>query len=337
MPAYRCVKLASPHNYGLFHGVDIRYKQCWAHLLWLDEANYAGIQGKLPEGLVEVGSSQVPTETEESTQDEGSITMQWNLSYFLPAYVREQFSAAVAGFLSAAYEQPGNLAALLQGDIEQKLFQVTERINTRWPALRAGDIPLRPGLRPSAFAPDTTPALLYVTAVCKVLSLHSALQDEVTLLRRNLLRLIGVGEFSARAEWVEPCASCVLGEVICKVCNHCRDLDLCRDTHTATEHNVPVCLCPTCGTAYDNQELEWRLVEDMNRRAMTYTLQDLVCTRCHQVKRENLATVCDCAGEFALMVGASDVRAQLDTYTTIAHYYKMPLLLELIAFNTNNM
>ncbi|KAJ2953420.1 hypothetical protein O0L34_g1009 [Tuta absoluta] len=34
----------SIRNKELFHGVDIRYKQCWAHLLWLDEANYAGIQ-----------------------------------------------------------------------------------------------------------------------------------------------------------------------------------------------------------------------------------------------------------------------------------------------------
>lgn len=58
---------------------------------------------------------------------------------------------------------------------------------------------------------------------------------------------------------------------------------------------------------------------------------------CIQVKRENLSLVCDCAGEFALMVSATDVRAQLDTFKTIAEYYKMPLLLELIDFNLSNM
>lgn len=56
-----------------------------------------------------------------------------------------------------------------------------------------------------------------------------------------------------------------------------------------------------------------------------------------QVKRENLSIVCDCAGEFALMLSATDVRAQLDTFRTIAQYYKMPLLLELIDFNLSNM
>ncbi|VVD01009.1 unnamed protein product [Leptidea sinapis] len=60
----------SIRNKELFHGIDIRYKECWSHLLWLDQANFAGIQGKLPEGLVEVGSSQVAQSTEESSEDE---------------------------------------------------------------------------------------------------------------------------------------------------------------------------------------------------------------------------------------------------------------------------
>ncbi|XP_028166881.1 DNA polymerase epsilon catalytic subunit A-like [Ostrinia furnacalis] len=327
----------SIRNKELFHGIDIRYKQCWSYLLWLDEANHAGIQGKLPEGLVEVGSSQVPSTEENGEDEDGSITMQWNLAQFLPAAVREQFTAAIAGFLSAAYSEPARLPALLQGEIAQKLFQVTEKIHSRMPSLRAADVTPQPGLRSDALPAGATPALLYVTAVCKALSLDAALQHEVTLLRRNLLRLIGVGEFSSLAEWRDPCASCVLSEVICKVCNHCRDLDLCRDPGRALQGDVPVCVCPTCGTAYDNQELEWRLIETMNRRAMTYTLQDLICSRCHQIKRENLSTVCDCAGDFAPLMPAREVRAQLDTLATIARYYRMPLLMELIQFNLANM
>lgn len=50
-------------------------------------------------------------------------------------------------------------------------------------------------------------------------------------LRRNLLRLIGVGDFSDQAEWTDPCLSWTLPEVICKKCNHCRDIDLCKDSH----------------------------------------------------------------------------------------------------------
>ncbi|XP_026760531.2 DNA polymerase epsilon catalytic subunit 1 [Galleria mellonella] len=327
----------SIRNKELFHGIDIRYKQCWSYLLWLDEANHAGVQGKLPQGLVEVGSSQLPPAEEETDNDECSITMQWNLANFLPASVREQFAAAVAGFLSAAYSQSDQLAALLRGEISQKLFQVTEKINSRTPSLREAELASRPGRRPGALPAGATPALLFVNAVCKVFSLDTNVEDEVTLLRRNLLRLVGVGEFSSAAEWTDPCASCVVGEIICKVCNRCRDLDLCRDPGMHLLDGVPVCVCPTCNTPYDNQELEWRLIETMNRRAMTYTLQDLICSRCHQVKRENLSMVCDCAGDFTLMVPVKEIHSQLATFKTIAEYYKMPLLLELINFNLNNM
>ncbi|KPJ14335.1 DNA polymerase epsilon catalytic subunit A [Papilio machaon] len=114
---------------------------------------------------------------------------------------------------------------------DQVFFDVTEKINTRMPGLRPGDISPQPGLRADAFTEDSTPALLFVNAVCKVLSLDASIEDQVTLLRRNLLRLIGVGEFGSAAQWREPCTSCVLPELICNVCNACRDLDLCRDTH----------------------------------------------------------------------------------------------------------
>lgn len=66
---------------------------------------------------------------------------------------------------------------------------------------------------------------------CQVLLLDSAINEDITKLRKNLLRLIGVGDFSDIAVWEDPSLSWVLPEVICKGCNHCRDIDLCKDTH----------------------------------------------------------------------------------------------------------
>lgn len=57
--------------------------------------------------------------------------------------------------------------------------------------------------------------------------------DEVYDLQRNLLRLISVGSFSDKAEWKDPCISFVLPEVICKSCNHTRDIDLCKDNYVS--------------------------------------------------------------------------------------------------------
>lgn len=76
-----------------------------------------------------------------------------------------------------------------------------------------------------------TPALEFTKAVTRVLALDNAVADPVARMRRNMLKLLGVGEFSREAEWTEPCVPAILPEVICTVCNHCRDLDLCNDSH----------------------------------------------------------------------------------------------------------
>ena len=43
--------------------------------------------------------------------------------------------------------------------------------------------------------------------------MDDAIQESANKLRRNLLKLIGVGEFSPSAEWRDPCISFVLPEV----------------------------------------------------------------------------------------------------------------------------
>lgn len=62
-----------------------------------------------------------------------------------------------------------------------------------------------------------------------MLSLDANITNQVNKLRRDLLRLIEVGEFSDEAQFRDPCRSYVLPEVICRNCNFCRDLDLCKD------------------------------------------------------------------------------------------------------------
>lgn len=79
----------------------------------------------------------------------------------------------------------------------------------------------------------TNPTLEFVKSICKVgkliyasseyevtgfaflqvLSLDRTVDEEVTQLRRDLLKLVGVNEFSDEAQWVDPCLSYVLSEV----------------------------------------------------------------------------------------------------------------------------
>ena len=66
-------------------------------------------------------------------------------------------------------------------------------------------------------------------AVCKVLALDSGVESEVQKLRRSLLSVLGVREFSTKGQWSDPCRSFTLPDVICTFCNYRQDLDLCRD------------------------------------------------------------------------------------------------------------
>ena len=69
----------------------------------------------------------------------------------------------------------------------------------------------------------------------QVLSLDPQIEDEVSNMHRNLLRIIDVGAFSDKADWKDPCISFILPEVLCENCNLIRDIDLCKDTYQDVE------------------------------------------------------------------------------------------------------
>ena len=222
---------------------------------------------------------------------------------------------------------------LIKGELTQRLFGVTQKIHKKLPpetSLDEGEASVFPSL-PGSHLKLTHPALEFVKALCKVLSLDDAITEQVTQLRRNLLKLINVGEFSDLAEWKDPCISFILPEVICKQCNHCRDIDLCKDPHV-TEGPAWVCPSMDCQTPYDTHEIEQQLISAVHRKLMSYTLQDLQCLKCKEVKMMNLATHCSCAGKFKTMTDSSELYMLLKTFKSIAVHYGMPILTEMVDF-----
>ena len=81
-------------------------------------------------------------------------------------------------------------------------------------------------------------SFLMLAYYLQVLSLDSSINLQVMKLKRDLLKLIGIGEFAEEAAFTDPCLSYVLPEVICKSCNHIRDLDLCRDPYLSQDSAV---------------------------------------------------------------------------------------------------
>jgi DNA polymerase epsilon subunit 1 len=225
----------------------------------------------------------------------------------------------------------------IQKDITEKLFIFTQKIHQ---TLGGGDkghhsstVDLFPRL-PGSHLTFANPALEFVKTLCKVLSLDSSTRHQVSKLRRDLLRLIGVREFSPEANFQDPCRSFVLPEVICESCNNCRDLDLCRDpfiTHDESSNRMQW-LCSYCHAPYNRDQIESNLIKAVQRRSDSFCLQDLVCVKCRGVKEANMSNYCSCAGGFALTVSRETLLEQMTTFRNIARHYGMELLDETVSW-----
>ncbi|NXS04408.1 DPOE1 polymerase, partial [Oxylabes madagascariensis] len=191
-------------------------------------------------------------------------------------------------------------------ELTQSFFTITQKIQKKMAgsqnATKPSDMfPVLPG----SYLPLNNPALEFIKYVCKVLSLDANITNQVNKLRRDLLRLIEVGEFSEAAQFRDPCRSYVLPEVICRNCNFCRDLDLCKDPALSQDTLVlPGWLCPNCHVQYDTDAIEIALVEALQKKLMAFVLQDLVCKKCHGVKETHMPMYCSCAGDFTLTISS---------------------------------
>ncbi|KAG2320129.1 hypothetical protein Bca52824_013342 [Brassica carinata] len=124
-------------------------------------------------------------------------------------------------------------------------------------------------------------------------------------MRKNLLKYISVREYAAEAEFLDPGPSCILPNVACSNCDAYRELDIGRDPALLTEKEWS-CEDPQCGKIYDREQMENSLLQMVRQRERMYHMQDLVCTRCNQVKAAHLPEQCECSGSFRCKESGSE-------------------------------
>lgn len=190
--------------------------------MWMDTSNFAGPKAKIPReirGEVTQNSESLinqSTVNDDETNDEAvSIEMNWNIAEQLPddRNCREEFEAVMTLYLESLVN--GTSAA---DSVQRISFRAYESIQRMHKGFAQG---------------KASPALHFSNALIKVLSTNKSIADEVLKLRCNMLRLIGIGEFNDLATWQDTVVTYILSEVICKACNHCRDIDLCKDKDRA--------------------------------------------------------------------------------------------------------
>lgn len=122
---------------------------------------------------------------------------------------------------------------------------------------------------------------------------------------------------------------------IATVCPHCqaaRDLDLCKDPELllgspGTEDSVWP--CPSCKHSLDKIVIEGKLIEMVQKHMATFSMQDLRCQRCNQVKSANMNMICECSGGYKLEITTVDFWKKIRTIRDLAEHYGLHMVAEL--------
>ncbi|KAG8956944.1 DNA polymerase epsilon catalytic subunit [Tulasnella sp. 419] len=355
--AYATYLLTAVNSHELFRGIELSTDRYYDFLLYMDNANLGGVVCEDP--LAEQTSGPIP------------IAMQWNIESFLPAAVQPYFRSTVRKFILELYKTKSShtnssrtplrlVQNLTQGGSEQQvqgvekakenlaiesfitknltrlmLNNVTKLTKEQNDALTDETIPddFRFPLLPGSHLNLTDPILEFIKFTCAVFGLVKDFSNEFGILKKNLLGMIGVREFSEEAVFKNPCQPFKLPMVICRVCNTMRDFDFCRDVDLLPKdpHQSRSNIrwrCAQCECDYDQKAIETALIDIVRKTVTSFQLQDLKCSKCKQIKSDNMSLYCNCSGSYQFTAAKADVRRRLRTIVNVATFHGLTLLKE---------
>lgn len=327
----------------LFSFLELEIVRYWDILIWMDEYNYGGRFTK--------------TITNEEIQDL-TVVNNWQLKQFLPIIYQNEFEDWLIIFLDALTKfkadtltgptQAGTprvtqIAHILQGqkklesqeDNEEDLSRgitelfrkpILKRINQLY--RRQNESIINPELKgeyefpklPGSHLHLRNPTLQLVKFLCGVLTLSTKRSIEIRVLRQELLSIFEIREFSNEATFHNPSSSLKLPSIICDYCSYIKDVDMCKDN----EKTIWNCL--NCTKPYNRVALEEELVNQLSRTLTRFLMQDLKCSKCHQVKGDNMSEYCKCSGKWVETIGHHDLEKRIQTFSNIAKIYNLQLL-----------
>lgn len=332
----------------LFNFLDLKIVRYWDLLVWMDEFNFAG--------------RCCTTITNDDIQNLVPVS-KWHIMRFLPVIFQNDFEDWMVIFLDALAKfknetllggtQKGTqritqLAHILKGqqkqdsstedpedqEISEVMTVFRKPLQKRIEKLyrRQNESILNPEmsqeyefpLLPGSHLHMRNPALELVKSLCSVFGLSKRRSIEVRMLRKDLLGIMEIKEFSNESMFSNPSASLIVSSVICDYCNFLRDVDFCRD------EEKDIWSCVNCNRAYNKVSMEEELIVQCNRLVSKYLTQDLKCSRCHLIKGDNMSEFCKCSGNWAETVKFQDVEHRIRVFKNVATVYGLKMLLGLI-------
>lgn len=347
--AYATYITTAVTSHELFQHIYLKTERFWDFLVLMDESNMGGI---ICEDPLAVNPPDVPC-----------LGMFWNIREFLPPACQGPFFDAVRILIVELFRirEKANktaripLRALANGpdssqaadtaksvEVDSMHEFVTGRYTGRLlrsigrllesykdavassssapELLAAFEFPILPG----SHLPLSSPPLELIKSICAVASLVRECNLEVGVMRRNLLELVGVKEFSGEAVWKNPCQPLKLYNIPCRHCDAMRDFDFCRDPDLLPSSQSELggrarwyCPDPRCGGEFDRYQIEFMLIAYVHSLERSFAQQDLKCTRCKQVKESEVARLCKCSGVWGVTMARAEARRRLRTCVNV--------------------
>lgn len=360
--AYSHYVLKSIKAKPLFHFLDLVIKEYWDYLVWYDEYNYGG------KACQEVTAAE--------TQNLDTI-MHWQLNSFLPYRYQEIFHTWVVEFIDLMHDLKHPRQSSPGSSKQQRTHHRTQIGTTRpgsdqhsdgdrfrGPLSKSISKPLkrqiasliahsRVGLGHSTLLDDqafpllpgshinfknTHPALQLVKSIMHVFLLDLSINAEARLVRKDLLALFEIKEFSSLARFENPSSSLRFEQLICEHCTVARELDLCRDEDILPEQssertenisakkNAKAWVCTTCGHEYDRLAIEERLIGRLQKMLVRWHTQDLECGKCKKIRINDFMDHCACSGVWVATEPRDSTVNQLMVMERVAAFYDLTML-----------
>lgn len=327
----------------LFHFLDLDIKEYWDYLIWYDEFNYGGkATSEVAEAdfqpLDTIMHWQLATFLPPIYQP---IFHDWVVEFIdlmhnlkrprlpsssstttsTPRLTQLPFRALTTTSSSAnddADPISATTATALSHDISKPLKRhilallSRRRAELAHPTLAADHTyPLHPGSHLQSL-PQTSPVLQLVKSLMHVFGLDKSLNLDIRALRKELLALFEIREFSPEARFENPSAALRVEGVICAECTMVRDLELCRDEDLLPPAAAAAAsraggdagpgvitkpwLCPHCATPYPRLALEEKLIARVQAMLVRWATQDVRCAKCKTVRVNEFMEHCACSG-----------------------------------------
>lgn len=327
----------------LFHFLDLEIKEYWDYLVWYDDVNYGG---------------KATTEVVEAENQNLSTIMHWQLARFLPESLQSVFNQWVIEFIEIMHAQKTDAgsdvdvstprATQLRKPLDEdndKIFlgptfckplrkQIGQLVRRQHEAMVRPELAVDydfPKL-PGAIKELKNPALQLIRSLTAVFGLAKEINLEARMLRKELLSLLDIKEFSREGVFENPSETLRFSQVICNECTLPRDLDLCKDDELMPDNSSLAAAkekawkCAHCGNEYDKLAFEEKLIQQLHMLLTSYNTQDLKCGKCGTLKVNEFAEHCTCSGVWETTVGREGVVRKLEVYRSVAGFYGFEML-----------